>query len=43
MSKLLRGYQSLDKKNKHSFIEVDLLLLAANLAIASFSDHSSYL
>lgn len=38
ISKLIQGYKSLNIKNKDSFVKVDWLLLAANLAITSFSN-----
>ena len=42
MSKLMRRWKPLVAKNGDSLMEADSLLLAANLAIASFSNQSSY-
>lgn len=42
MSKLIRVCKPLVAKNGYSLVEADLLSLAPNLAIASFSDQSFY-
>ena len=41
LSKLLQRYKPLVAKDGDSLVEADLLLLAANLAIASFPSQSS--